>query len=953
MLRKLLLLLLITLSIKTSWAKAPLQVPLHFETRPTGFMAQAQGYRALVSAQGIQLAINAAPLRIELVDSKGAGPVAQKKLPGKSYYRLGIKKQDWYEKAHYGQLVQPDVYAGIDLVYYPQGQRLAFDLHLQPRANPKQIQWAYQGAERLSLSPEGDLLIQTPGGVVRQTRPIAYQVRQGKQRFVPARYRIRGNQVGVHLGRYDRSMPLVIDPTLELGTSVGGSGGERGLGIAVDSAGNTYIAGQTSSLDFPVVTPAQPTNGGGVDAFVAKLDPLGAVIWATYVGGTDFDVAYGLRVDPSGSVYVTGETSSLDFPVVNSLQSYGGDTDGFVIKLSPDGSELMYGTYLGGSNVDLGLALGIDPDGAAYVTGATISTDFPLVTPLQANPGGNFDLFITKITPDGSALAYSTYWGGSNDDFGNGIAVDATGAYVTGDTSSEDFPLQAPLQAVKGTQNDAFITKIDPAGAAVVYSTYLGATGFDFAESIAVDSLGNAYITGGTDALDFPLANPLQTTNGGFNDAFVAKLDPTGSALVYSSYVGGDGVDIAYGVAVDLFGGCYIVGETTSTNFPVLEAIQSTQGSELLRDGFITKIDPNGASFSYSSYLGGTGEDQALAVAADNAGIAYLTGVTSSVDFPGTVVAGDAFVAVISAPSLGLVVDPASQTLALGSQGVFNLLLNRVDSSGSVKFSVLDLPPGSQALLDPAQTSENTSQLTILAPNNTQTGTFAVTIVAQSVEISDLAILTLTISPPSAVTDLGDQVTITQGGLINTTRIRQQVTITNTTGAVLEGPLYVALADLTPGVTVTTPLAGGESAGIPLIKILNLDETLEIDAARTITVELENPTPEQISYTPKLVDQGLTEVLATFTLGGTVKVTQNRQAVTITTLGATLTGPFYLSVEGLTPGATLLNATTVTPDTAAPAIGFLPTTLETNLAVVLAFENPTPSPLNFTLRFLR
>jgi hypothetical protein len=353
---------------------------------------------------------------------------------------------------------------------------------------------------------------------------------------------------------------------------LGGSGYDQGVAIAVDSSGNAYVTGVTSSTDFPTVNAIQPTYHGGVyDAFVTKINASGsALVYSTYLGGSGLDSGDSIAVDSSGNAYVTGETSSTDFPTVNAIQptNHGSD-DAFVTKINADGSALVYSTYLGGSGEDWGPGIAVDSFGTAYVTGYTQSTDFPTVNAIQPTNHGSGDAFVTKINADGSALVYSTYLGGSGNDSGQSIAVDSSGsAYVIGITSSTDFPTVNAIQPTYHGNIDAFVTKINGDGSALVYSTYLGGSGGDQGYGIAADSSGNAYVIGLTDSTDFPTVNAIQPTYHGNIDAFVTKINADGSALVYSTYLGGSGYEQGWRIAVNPFGTAYISGQTCSTNFP-------------------------------------------------------------------------------------------------------------------------------------------------------------------------------------------------------------------------------------------------------------------------------------------------------------------------------------------------------------------------------------------------
>ena len=618
-----------------------------------------------------------AVLRMKLA---GANPSPQvsgvEELPGKSNYFIGNDATKWRTNVPtYAKVRYENVYPGIDLVYYGNQRQLEYDFVVAPGADPSTIRLAFpvsnptrdsnpsrdsdgavppranqspdrKGGVALRIDPQGDLLLDPNATDLRLHRPVIYQEING------ARQRIAGNfvtnnlnEVGFEVARYDASKPLIIDPVLSYSTYLGGSSSEQGYGIAVDSSGNAYVTGETYSTNFPTANAFQPAYGGvNSEAFVTKLNATGsALVYSTYLGGSDQDMGRGIAVDSSGNAYVTGSTISTNFPTANAIQArYGGNSDAFVTKLNATGSALVYSTYLGGSDIDSGSGIAVDSSGNAYVTGGTTSTNFPKVNAFQSSYGGVGggccfgDAFVTKLNATGSALVFSTYLGGSGGDAGVGIAVDSSGnAYVTGSTTSTNFPTANAFQAVFGggapaNGGDAFLAKINAAGSALVYSTYLGGSDVDGPNGIAVDSSGNAYVTGLTLSNNFPTANALQLGGG---SAFVTKLNAAGSALVYSTHLGGSGIlDQGAGIAVDSSGNAYVTGITFYSNFPTVNAFQATYGGN--GDVFLIKLDPAGSSLAYSTYLGGSGADYSYGIAVDSSGNAYVTGFTQSNNFP-------------------------------------------------------------------------------------------------------------------------------------------------------------------------------------------------------------------------------------------------------------------------------------------------------------------------------
>lgn len=388
-------------------------------------------------------------------------------------------------------------------------------------------------------------------------------------------------------------------------TYLGGKGRDIGYAIAVATDGSAYIGGVTESPDFPVAKGPQSAYGGGPsDAFMARIAANGTgVEWSTFIGGSQTDRGRGVAVDASGNGYLTGSTTSTDFPSLNPQQPgpfRADDLDAFLVKVPAAGTPLTYATRLGGGNDDRGLAVAVDAQSNAYVTGDTLSPGFPTVRPLQANSGGGAagvagsfpDAFVAKYNPNGSALIYSTFLGGSDVDQGTAIAVDGQGAvYVAGNTNSPNFPTAGALQATKGGESDAFVSKIDPQGAALVYSTYIGGSGADGANGIAVDRAGSAHVVGTTGSTNWVTAKPTQAARGGGDDAFVLKLDSTGRGPLFSTFLGGNEADSALGVALGAQGAIHVLGATASAD---LASVKPVQGSRPAAggDAFVATIDP-------------------------------------------------------------------------------------------------------------------------------------------------------------------------------------------------------------------------------------------------------------------------------------------------------------------------------------------------------------------------
>jgi uncharacterized repeat protein (TIGR01451 family) len=564
------------------------------------------------------------------------------------------------------------------------------------------------------------------------------------------------NRLGFQLGAYDSSQTLVIDPVLSYSTYLGGSGSEVAPKIAVDSAFNFYVSGSTASADFPIpsgTTPFQGTLKGFANVFVAKFNPAGSapLVFATYLGGSGTDTAAGIALDSGFNVYVAGTTSSGDFPTTASAFRTAPVPAGnhvFVSKLDPAGASLLYSTYLSGSSTDTAAGVAADATGDAFVAGTTQSADFPTTAGvLQPTSKATNQFFVSKVNTalSGTAsLAYSTYLGGAAPAGGvaqgGGIAVDLSGnAYITGGTTFTDLPVTNAFQATLKAGVDAFVAKLNAGGTAVSYLSFLGGSGDDTGNALAVDSAGNAYVTGSTTSNDFTIptgTTPFQTNNAGGTDAFVAKVNNPASgsiALVYFTYLGGSGTDVGLGVAADANQNAYVTGSTNSSDFNKKNPVQAALGGGT--DAFVAKFDTSGNG-QYSTYLGGSGNDRGTGVAVDILGNTLVAGDTASVDFP-TVSPfqaspsgpSDAFVSRIGAVA-DLSFSAATATPAavgLGNQVTFKYTIKNNGPDATTGVTVTDILPASGATF----VSANASPGTCAAPTGTpstltcQVGTLA------------------------------------------------------------------------------------------------------------------------------------------------------------------------------------------------------------------------------------
>lgn len=481
----------------------------------TDYVARGQGYVLSLRPSRTELVSPGSRIATVLVGAKGpTRGEAEAPLPGVVHYLLGPDTSTWLaDVPTYARVRYRGVYPGIDVVYYGNQGRLEYDFIVAPGADPRQIRLRYQGARAIHVDPAGDLLLETAAGSIRQHRPSIYQEADGVRREVAGRYVLRGSVVRFELARYDHAVPLVIDPALTWASYFGGGSDDGGQAVAVDSAGNVYIAGYTLS------------TAGDYDAFVSKLSPdAAATVYTMVLGGNGDDVAWALAVDSAGNAYFAGQTDSSNLPQSGYLNYYPGySTDAFIAKLDTTG-KLAYFDYLGGSGGEIIFGLALDSASNAYVVGATTSSDFPVSSgTAQTAYAGGIDTFVTKFDPTGKAV-YSTYLGGGGDDYGNAIAADASGnVFITGSTTSANFPVTlSAIQPRIAGGTDAYVTKLSPSGT-LVYSTYLGGSGAEGAQGIAIDSSGAAYVTGVTASADFPMLNAFQKTFGGSSDIFVAK----------------------------------------------------------------------------------------------------------------------------------------------------------------------------------------------------------------------------------------------------------------------------------------------------------------------------------------------------------------------------------------------------------------------------------------------
>ena len=959
------------------------QLPLTFELNQGQVDSQVQfvtrrgGYSAFLTAGGMVLSlrsknpiaatqqsgpsvkkqpINSVPsvLQFKLLGARQHPVIVGEDIqPGRVNYFIGRDPAKWQRNVPtYARVRYKNVYPGIDLVYYGNHQQLEYDFAISPEADPGRIQFEIQGASQIRIDATGDLVLGTGNGTLHFQTPVVYQESGGTRIPVKGSYVLGGSsRVAFQVAHYDSSKPLVIDPVLVYSTYLGGSGNDQPVGIAVDKTGSIYVAGSTDSTDFPLASLGSlPTSTPHV--FVAKLDPSGSnLVYADYIGGNNQDYGYALALDSNKEVYVTGSTASSDFPVVNPYQgTYPGSFNAFLTRISADGSSLLYSTYLGGNGSDLPAGIAIDQLGSVIVAGNTSSTTFPTANAYQpsANPNqgglyGNYG-FLTKFSPDGSSLIYSTYLAGSSNVPYNcggtpcwgspysavyGIALDPNGnAYTTGATNTYDFPTTpgAYMRTDSTQQNSfvGFVSKFDGSGS-LDFSTYFyESSGIETnPRAIAVDGSGSAYVTGfafsdGT----FPITSTSicdpSVYGFGCGYAFVSKFDAAGANLVYSTFLGPNNGANPQAIALDSNDDAYVLASTSSSSFVTVNGMEPyTNESDLL----LVEIDPIASTQMFATYLGASGNESPAGIALDSDGNLYVAGATDSADFPITPGAfqsisggsGDAFVLKIgpaSEPSVtiapGLLQYPV-QPVGMASQPQTVLLRNL----GSASLSITSITTtGDFAETDDCATG-------IPAAGNC---TFSVTFTPSAPGVRNGAVVIQDDAAGSphkinlSGTGFGQGATLAPTGLtfpgqpIGTTSAAQTVTLTNSGNA----PLSIISVQVTGDYAQTNNCPGSLSAGAGCTVTMTFTPTVVGARAGTLTVtDNAAGSPQSVSLT----GTGADFALGSSPTGATVKAGSSATySLTISPLGGSFASAVQLTCGTLpTKTSCTFSPSTVTP----------------------------------------
>ncbi len=555
-------------------------------------------------------------------------------LGSKSLYFRGNDPSLWNKPAlRYARLWRKAIYPGIDIVYYARQGRVEYDFHVAPGADPRRIEIHYDAAARRLTN--GDVRISNGSAELVQHAPESYQEIAGKRVRVQSEAVASGNRVRFRLGRYDRSKPLVIDPVVTFSTTLGGGGNEEIARAVARSDGSVFVVGTTDSTDFPLRNSAR-TTAVNTEAFVSKFTAAGVLEYSAYIGGSGRDQARGVAIDAAGAIYVAGATTSTNFPTVNAYRAAPyGSGDAFLLKIQ--GTGIVYSTYFGGSDIDEATGVAVDSSGAAYLTGFTVSANLPVQNASQPQLSSPLfeDAFVAKFSPAGNTLVYSTYYGGGlGSEYPASIAVDSAGAaYITGITTSSDLPLATPQKSLLGGASDIFVAKLTPP--LLAYSTYLGGTDIELAGDIAVDAAGFVHIAATTLSANYPTVNayqPIPAACAGSGCAVVSRLAPAGNQINYSTALSSTAGNSAASIVLDPAGGAYVAG-STGAGFPVVNPPTGVNSAGAGQNAFVTQLNAGGNSVSMSAVIGGSSTDTGTAIAREPNAI-WLAGTTLSSDYP-------------------------------------------------------------------------------------------------------------------------------------------------------------------------------------------------------------------------------------------------------------------------------------------------------------------------------
>ncbi len=554
----------------------------------------------------------------------------------KTYYNyfIGNDSSKWARNVGLFDEVELDeIYEGVDVRYYFDEGAVRYDLDIEPGADPAKINMSFSGHDKLQVDENGSLMINTGLRPIEIKSIYAYQRSGAAENMIECGFsKISDNDVRFNVDKYNENEELIIDP-LVYSTYLGGSGDDGANSLTIDNDENIYITGWTNSPDFPTKDNYQEYHGDSTwDIIVTKINSKTKdIVFSTFIGEKNSEVGRSIKLDSKNNIYITGYTTSKNFPLKNQYQEYQGHSDVFLLKLNSAGDNLIFSTCLGGEADEEANDIALDNEENVYITGFTDSQDFPLKNSFQEFEDDKC-IFITKFNSEFDAFVYSTLIGADRETIGKSIAVDDSGnAYITGETYSWNFPTKNPIQEnFGGGHCDLFVAKINQLGDELIFLTYLGGNRQDYNKSIALDKYGNLYITGRTASKDFPVKNKIQKHQG-YYDIFVTKINTNGDSLIYSTFIGGKRWDYGNSIILDKFGNVYIAGTTSSPDFPLLKQYQDHNGTF---DAYILKLNSTGDKILYSTYLGGNDEDVGTSIAIDDKYNAYLTGTSFSSNFP-------------------------------------------------------------------------------------------------------------------------------------------------------------------------------------------------------------------------------------------------------------------------------------------------------------------------------
>ncbi|MFX0094823.1 MAG: SBBP repeat-containing protein, partial [Candidatus Hodarchaeota archaeon] len=565
-----------------------------------------------------------------------------------SYSNYFYGTETYLHIRHCQQIVYENLYGGITLIYKFTAKDLKYDFIVDPYAHGEQIQMCYSGLDDITVTPNklqltiADYILyddKLQAWYELSKDPLAIQFRNGAgDAETMLKNRLASSPVCFAIeDSYDRSQRIIIDPLIwTYSTYFGGHDADTEPSLAFDTNDNIVIVGTTTSSNFPTSNASQQSNAGRHDAFIAKFSTDGqSLLFSTYFGGSSTDRAHAVTVDAVNNILISGTTYSTDLPTLNPYQpNLGGIQDAFISKFSPDGQSLLFSSYFGGSDVDRGWCLSVDPVGNLVLGGYTSSNNFPTSNASQQNNAGNFDAFVAKFSADGQSLLFSTYFGGSGDDYEHGLAIDAAGnILIAGGTTSGNLPTVNAFQpSFQGGTFDAFVAKFSANNHSLLFASYLGGSVQDYIEGAAFDASGNIIAVGATSSVDFVTWNASQENNAGNHDIFITKFSADGQSLIFSTFFGGDSDDYGYNLALDATENIIITGHTTSSNLPTMNATQEGYSGD--EEAYVTKISADGQFILFSSYIGGSSSDIGYDVATDTTGNILVSGTTDSVNFP-------------------------------------------------------------------------------------------------------------------------------------------------------------------------------------------------------------------------------------------------------------------------------------------------------------------------------